>query len=103
MKTLYHGTGQKIDNASYLYFTEDIKEAKQYALALNDLGEYNQESYIYSCDIDETNVVVEDDFDVFDSLAYTTKIECIIFNPETGWYIVPNPNIVLTERYDNKL
>ena len=100
---LYHGTSQETKNASYLYFTSNIREAKEYALGLDDCGNFNEESYIYSVDIDENDVEREDDFGVFDCLGYSEKIAKVVYNEESGYYLVPNPQLTLVEHYKNEL
>lgn len=90
--TLYHGTSTKPQNPSCLYFTPDIEVAKQYAIALDDCGNYNDEWWIFSTEIDTEDVVIEEDFDTFDSLAYNKKdLDDVIYCPEPNWYIVKNP------------
>ncbi len=101
--TLYHGTGQETTSADALYFTAKPDEAKAFALALDGLGNYNEESWIYMTEIDTDDVVVEDDFEEFDSMAYRQHLESPIYNPESGWYIVPNPRLTLVEHFTNEL
>lgn len=101
--TLYHGTSQETTKASYLYFTADIEVAREYAIGLDDCGNYNKESFIYSCEIDENNVTREDDFGVFDALAYNEDVTGVVYNEESGYYIVPNPTLTLVEHYTNEL
>lgn len=90
-----------------MYFSPDIKEARRFAIALNDLGEYNEESFIYETEIDEKDITIEEDFPLFDALAYTNPdlegYGNVVFNPESGWYIVKNPVIRLIEHYKNEL
>ena len=100
---LYHGTGQETPSGLTLYFTPDIEVARQFALSLDDSGNYNSESLIYSTEIQEDNILVEDDFDYFDGMAYSEEVQDVVFNPETGWYIVPRSTLVLIERYTNVL
>lgn len=100
---LYHGTGQETPNGLTLYFTPDIELARQFALSLDDSGNYNSESLIYSTEIQEDDILVEDDFDYFDSMAYTEEVTRIVYNPEMEWYIVPQSTLVLIERYTNNL
>lgn len=101
--TLYHGTSSQTPNGISLYMTSSIEEAKQYALGLNDMGEYNDESYIYMMEVDATDVEIVEDFMEFDGMKYTEDIDHVVFNPETGWYIVPNVNLVLVENFKNEL
>lgn len=100
---LYHGTGQETPNGLTLYFTPEIEVARQFALSLDDCGNYNSESLIYCTEIPEDNIIIEEDFDYFDGLAYTEQVTTVILNPETGWYIVPQATLVLVERYTNEL
>ncbi len=100
---LYHGTSQETPNGISLYMTSSIEEEKQYALGLNDMGEYNEESYIYSMDVDTNDMEIVEDFMTFDSMKYTETVERVVFNPETGWYIVPNVNLSLVEHFTNEL
>lgn len=100
---LYHGTSQETPNGISLYMTALIEEARQYALGLNDQGEYNEESYIYEMDVDIADMEIIEDFMEFDGMKYTSNIEHVIFNPESGWYIVPNVNLILLENYQNEL
>ena len=100
---LYHGTSQETKNASSLYFTPDINVAKEYALGLDICGNYNEESFIYSCEIDEKDIIREDDFEIFDCMGYSEEITKVIFNEESGYYIVPNPILTLVEHYKNEL
>lgn len=107
MMTLYHGTGTETSPFT-MYFTPDIKEAKDFALHLDDLGNYNEESYVYATEIDEDGIAIEEDFDIFDALAYNNEelegySSDIVYNPESGWYIVKNPRITLIEHYKNIL
>lgn len=101
--TFFHGTAQETKNPTYLYFSKDIEEAKTFALGLDDCGNYNQHSYIYTTEIDMDSVDIEDDFGIFDCLAYNETLEKPVYNPKTGWIIVPNPSLTLIENYDNCL
>lgn len=101
--TLYHGSSQETPNGISLYLTSSIEEAKQFALGLNDMGEYNEESYIYAMDVDTTDMEIVEDFMEFDSMNYTEDIHHVVFNPETGWYIVPNVMLSLVEHFKNEL
>lgn len=100
---LYHGTSQETPNGISLYMTTSLSEAKQYALGLDDLGNYNQESFIYEMDVDTTNAEIIEDFMEFDGVKYTEDINHVVFNPESGWYIVPNVVLTLIEKYRNDL
>jgi hypothetical protein len=100
---LFHGTANKTESATALYFTPDLKTAKEFALALDTCGNFNKESYIYSVEIAENDFVVENDFAVFDCLAYSSEIKNNVYNPEFDWYIIKNPALKLEEHYLNKL
>ena len=91
-----------------MYFSAKIEDAKAFALGLNDLGEYNEESFIYETEIDETQISIEEDFGVFDALAYNDPelkeyATGIVYNPESDWYVVRNPQIALIQRFKNEL
>lgn len=101
--TLYHGTSQETPNGISLYMTSNIEEAKQYALGLNDMGEYNEESYIYSMEVDAADMQIVEDFLEFDGMKYTEEIDTLVFNPESGWYIVPNVMLTLVANFKNEL
>lgn len=101
--TLYHGTSQETPNGISLYMTSSIEEAKQYALGLNDMGECNDESYIYAMEVDTDNMQIVEDFMEFDGMKYTEDIDRVVFNPESGWYIVPNVVLALVENFKNEL
>jgi len=69
---LYHGSHREIseiNKSRAMYFTTDIEVAKQYALGLNDMCEYNDESWIYSIEINKENAVLIEDFDEFDPIG----------------------------------
>ena len=101
--TLYHGSSQETPNGISLYMTSSLDEAKQYALGMNDMGEYNEESYIYSMDVDTSNMQIVEDFMEFDSMKYTEDIDKVVFNPESGWYIVPNVVLSIIANFKNEL
>lgn len=101
--TFYHGASHETVNPTYLYFSKDIEDARSFALGLDDLGNYFDHSYIYKTEIDLDDADIEDDFDAFDCLAYYTKLEKPVYNPKTGWIIIPNPALTLIEDYDNVL
>ncbi|PTL34582.1 hypothetical protein C7120_08765 [Prevotella sp. oral taxon 376] len=99
----FHGTHQETVNPSYLYFSKNIEEAKAFALGLDDCGNYYDHSYIYTVEVDMNKVKIEEDFDIFDCLAYNETLEKPVYNPQTGWCIVPNPELTLVESYKNEL
>lgn len=102
--TLYHGTGQETINPSYLYFAKEKEDAMQFAIGLREDGKFNEEAFIYTTEIDTNDVVIVEDFDEFDSLAYYDR-NCpdIAWNPETDWYIVRNPRLTLVEHFNVEL
>lgn len=105
---LYHGSSDKFtaDSNRCLYFTPDINIAKEYALGLDDCGNYNPESYIYEMEIDESLVTEEDDFGYFDSMGFLDYDDMpeITHNTETDYYCVKHPNgLRLVEHYENNL
>ena len=106
--TLYHGS-HKVETPEQgrcMYFTPDVDCAKEYALGLDDLGNYNEESFIYSIEIDLDNVTKEDDFLYFDGIGYNDYNEMpeIVYNEESDYYCVKNvPTLILIENYKNKL
>jgi len=71
---LYHGSYRQIEKADEnrgMYFSNNIEDAKQYALGLDDSGNYNEESFIYSIEIPENaNIIIMDDWMDFDSIGY---------------------------------
>lgn len=104
---LYHGTGTETSPFT-MYFTPDLAQAKEFALGLDNLGNYHLESFIYETEINEDDIAIETDFGIFDALAYTDPSlegygSDVIYNPESGWYIVKNPRISLVEHYKNEL
>jgi len=106
--TLYHGTSAPFnaDTNRCLYLTPNIEDAKAYALGLDSEGNYNEESYIYALDIDESMVTEEDDFDYFDSMGYSDydNMPEIVHNEETGYYCVKHPaGLRLEEHFENSL
>lgn len=105
---LYHGTSDKftVDSNRCLYMTPDINVAKEYALGLDCDGNYNEESYIYEMEIDESLVTEEDDFDYFDSMAYSDYEDMpeIAHNAESDYYCVKHPEgLRLVDHYENSL
>lgn len=103
---LYHGTAQETIPFT-MYFTPNIAEAKEFALGLTIDGDYNEESYIYETEIAGDGISIEEDFGVFDALAYQNPelegYSDVVYNPESGWYIIKKPNLRLTEHYKNEL
>ena len=105
---LYHGSSNEItiNNNRCLYLTSDINIAKEYALGLDGEGNYNEESYIYEMEIDESLVTEEDDFEYFDCMGYTDykNMPEIVHNEEFDWYCVKHPEgLKLVEHYKNEL
>ena len=105
---LYHGSTSKFiaDTNRCLYATADIEEAREYALHLDDLGNYAKESFIYEIDVDESTAVEIDDFMVFDELGYANYDEMpeLAHNKESGYFCIKHPaGIRLVESYINEL
>jgi len=107
--SLYHGSHRKIEipeQGRCMYFTPDIDVAKEYALGLDDLGNYNGESWIYSIEINLDNVTNEEDFMHFDCMGYQNydKMPEIVYNEECEYYCIKNvPNMKFIETYKNEL
>jgi len=103
---IYHGTANQIEikESRAMYFGKTIEIAKEYAKGLDDCGNYNEKSFIYSMEINEKNINIEDDFMVFDTLAYfgnSTDMSDIVYNSETKWFCVKNPKNVKLEQIIN--
>lgn len=108
MKTLYHGSHREIipQPGRCMYFTPELDVAKQYALGLDDLGNYNPESFIYSIEIDENSVVKEEDALHFDCIGYQNYkgMPEICYNPDFDYFCIKNvPKLKLVESYKNEL
>jgi hypothetical protein len=107
--TLYHGSHREVETPEEgrcMYFTPDIDVAKEYALGLDDCGNYNEESWIYSIQIDLDSVTKEDDFLYFDGIGYNDYNEMpeIAYNVEFDYYCVKNVHtLTLIENYKNEL
>jgi len=68
---VFHGSSQEIkavDVNGGMYFSSNLDDAKEFALRLDDCGNYAKESFIYAIDIDETIAVIIEDFDEFDNI-----------------------------------
>lgn|GEM_PF-6909668 len=106
---LYHGSQREITETNKtraIYFSTDIEVAKEYALGLDDCGNYNDESWIYSIEIDETKITKEDDFYHFDCIGYQNynKMADIVHNEESDYYCIKSVNkLTLIENYKNEL
>jgi hypothetical protein len=110
---LYHGSYRKIDNADSnrgMYFTNDINIAKQYALGLDDCGNYNEESFIYEVEIsDDVEITVMEDWMDFDQTGYynyNNSPEFATCEEMEEYFFVKNPNLLtfkLIENYKNEL
>lgn len=106
--TLYHGASSsfKVEGNRALYCTPNINEAKEYALGLDDLGNYNAESFIYAIDVHMDEAVEVEDFLEFDSMGYCgyDSMPEVAFNPESGWYCVKHPSgLRLIAHFKNEL
>ena len=109
--TLYHGSYRQIEKAEEnrgMYFSINIEDAKQYALGLDDCGNCNEESFIYSIEIPDTaNIVAMDDWMDFDAMGYVNYKNTPDFataEEMDGYLFVKNPNdfdFVLVEKYKN--
>lgn len=107
--TLYHGSHREINvinSNRAMYFTTDIDVAKEYALGLDDCGNYNEESWIYTIEINlEDAVLIEDfeDFDPIGDLNYNEMPE-MCYNEEAEYYCIKSvKKIELVEMYKNEL
>lgn len=105
---LYHGASHEfsIDKNRGLYVSPELSVAKEFALGLTDLGDYNEESFIYAIDINVDTAVEIDDFDFFDSMGYNDydNMPEIAFNKESGWYWIRHPEgLYLLDHYKNEL
>lgn len=104
--TLYHGSSNRITkiNNNPMYFTPNIKTAKEYALGLNDCGEYSKKSYIYKIEIDPSEAVIEDDFLYFDGMSMDREMPDMVYNPESDYYCIKKVNkLQFVESYSNNL
>lgn len=107
--TLYHGSHREIetiDNNRAMYFTTDIDVAKQYALGLDDCGNYNEESFIYSITVNKDEFFLIEDFEEFDpigDLDYDDMPDKC-YNEEAEYYCIKRvENLNLIENYKNEL
>jgi hypothetical protein len=106
----YHGSSHEINlmEDNPIYFSLNLKDALEYALGLNDLGEYNSESFIYEIEIPDELIRIENDFMYFDIRGYNDiKGDWdILLNKESSWICVKNPTLFpfkLIENYKNNL
>jgi len=105
---LYHGSSCKFtaEENRCIYATANIEEAREYALGLDDLGNYADESFIYELEVDETKAVEIADFMEFDVLGYSNYDEMpeIAHNSESGYFCIKHPaGLRLVESYKNEL
>ena len=107
--TLYHGSRREIDvinSNRAMYFTTDIDIAKEYALGLDDCGNYNEESWIYSITANKEDFTLIEDFEEFDpigDLDYENMPEKC-YNEEAEYYCIKSvENLDLIENYKNEL
>jgi len=102
----YHGTHTKLEITDQrgVYFASTIEDAREYAIALDDCGNYNKEIFIYETNIDCENIEINDDFEEFDLIGYSDyeNISRPIFNPESGYFCVKNPetNLIINEKIE---
>lgn len=110
---LYHGSYRQIKKADEnrgMYFSTNISDAKQYALGLDDFGNYNEESFIYSIEIpDNSKITVMEDWMDFDQTGYynyKNSPEFATCEEMEGYFFVKNPDnfdFVLLENFKNDL
>jgi hypothetical protein len=110
---LYHGSYRQIEKADEkrgMYFTNDIQVAKEYALGLDDCGNYNEETFIYEIEIPDTaNIVMMDDWMDFDAMGYTNYSNAPEFataEEMEGYFFIKNPDTFtfkLIENFKNEL
>lgn len=110
---LYHGSYRKIESADEnrgMYFSNNKDVAKEYALGLDDCGNYNDESFIYEIEIpDNTEITVMDDWIDFDQTGYynyENSPEFATCEEMEGYFFIKNPALFefkLIENYKNLL
>ncbi|SDR95841.1 hypothetical protein SAMN05216503_1515 [Polaribacter sp. KT25b] len=110
---LYHGSYteiEKVNKNTGMYFTNDIEIARDYALGLDDCGNYNEETFIYEIEIPEnSNIILMDDWMDFDSIGYVDYKNAPEFasaEEMEGYFFVKNPeNFIfkLIENFKNEL
>ncbi len=87
-----------------MYFSNDIDVAKEYALGLDDCGNYNSETFIYEIKIDLNGVEIEEDFYAFDDTGYYDGTPDILYNPESGYIYTKYPKgVTLIDSFKNEL
>jgi len=106
---LYHGSHREIseiDKNRAMYFTTDIKVAKEYALGLDDCGNFNEESFIYAIDVNKDDfTLIEDflEFDLIGDLDYDNMPKKC-YNQESTYYCIKSvEKLDLFDNYKNKL
>lgn len=107
--TLYHGSHEEIKTPEQnrcMYFTSDINVAKEYALGLDDCGNYNEKSFIYSIEVNKDEFILIEEFEEFDPIGYIDfedmPEKC--YNEESEYYCLKNvPKLNLVENYKNEL
>ena len=103
---LYHGSSKQIDldTNRAMYFTNDINVAKEYAFGLDDLGNFNEQSFIYSIEIQAEQAEIEEDFMYFDCIGYQDydNMPSVVYNAECEYYCLKNVSkLDLVETYNN--
>lgn len=90
---LYHGSSQKIENIENrpLFFSSEVKDCEEMALGLDDMGEFNPESYIYMIEVDESKFESIEDFDDFDQDPYLNPDFTPEYSCHGNWFCVKNP------------
>lgn len=107
--TLYHGSHREISEITTnraMYFTTDIDVAKEYALGLDDCGNYNEESWIYKTEINLEDAILIEDFEEFDPIGYLDYNDMpeMCYNDEAEYFCIKSvKNIELVEMYKNEI
>ncbi len=106
---LYHGSNRKIENIEStraMYFSLDVDVAKEYALGLDDCGNYNKESWIYSIEINKKDSTLIDDFTEFDPIGDLdyNEMPAICHNDESEYFCVKSVGkLDFIEMFQNQL
>ena len=105
---LYHGSHREISEINKdrgMFFTTDLECAKEYALGLDDCGNCNEESFIYSIDVNKEDFTLIEDFEDFDPIADLDydNMPAKCYNEESEYYCIKSvDNIKLVENYKNR-
>lgn len=104
---LYHGSHREINTINSnrgMFFTTDLDVAKQYALGLDDCGNFNEESFIYCIDVNQKDFELVEDFQDFDCIADLNydNMPNMCYNEESEYYCIKSvSSIELFENYKN--